>query len=79
MKIAIRKAADRTLRRIPRNERDRVIAAIRAHAETGAGDVVKLQGRDGYRLRVGNWRVIFDIDGDTMVVIDAGARGGIYR
>jgi mRNA interferase RelE/StbE len=79
MKIAIRKAADRTIRRMPRNQRDRVTAAIRTYADTGEGDVVKLQGRDGYRLRVGNWRVIFEIEDDTMVVIDAGARGGIYR
>ena len=25
-------------------------------------DVVKLQGRQGFRLRSGNWRVIFDRD-----------------
>jgi mRNA interferase RelE/StbE len=41
--------------------------------------VKKLQGREGYRLRVGTWRVLYRIDGDTTTILDLGARGGIYR
>ncbi len=29
----------------------------------------KLQGRPGYRLRIGDWRVIYEIDKDELVVI----------
>ena len=37
-----------------------------------------LKGRDGYRLRVGKWRVIFDLDGTVLEVFEVGARGDIY-
>jgi mRNA interferase RelE/StbE len=29
----------------------------------------KLQGRPGYRLRVGDWRVIYEINKDQVVII----------
>jgi mRNA interferase RelE/StbE len=41
----------------------------------------KLKGRDGYRIRTGNYRVIYDIF-DTMLlvdVIDLGHRKDIYE
>jgi mRNA interferase RelE/StbE len=41
----------------------------------------KLKGRDGYRIRVGNYRVIYDIF-DTMLVVDIitiGHRKDIYE
>lgn len=31
------------------------------------GDIKKLQGTSGYRLRVGNFRVLFDVNG---IIID---------
>ena len=37
-----------------------------------------LQGRTGIRLRVGDWRVIMDEDGNVLAVLDIGPRGGIY-
>ncbi len=44
-------------------------------------NVTKLQGREGYRLRVGDWRVIYEIREDVLIilVLDIGPRGGIYR
>ncbi|MEW6643623.1 MAG: type II toxin-antitoxin system RelE/ParE family toxin [Pseudomonadota bacterium] len=44
-----------------------------------ANNVKKLQGRDGYRLRVGDWRVIFDQDGRVLDVLQIGPRGSIYE
>lgn len=41
---------------------------------TGQGDVKALQGRDGYRLRIGGYRVIFDEDGTTILAIYIGRR-----
>jgi mRNA interferase RelE/StbE len=43
-------------------------------------NVTKLQGRDGYRLRVGDWRVIYELHDDRLQlrVLEVGARGGIY-
>lgn len=44
-------------------------------------DVKKLVGRDGYRLRVGDWRVIYSLDqGKLMVIVIAiKPRGEAYR
>ena len=43
------------------------------------GDIKKLQGTDGYRLRVGNFRILFNIDGIIIDIIDIGNRGQIYK
>jgi mRNA interferase RelE/StbE len=41
----------------------------------------RLHGRDGYRLRVGDWRVLYELQDDrlVMLVLEVGPRGGIYR
>ena len=82
MRVAYTKAALRTLKRIPANEAQRIQEKIEAYAAdpaSQANNVVKLQGRDGYRLRVGDWRVIFDSDGTVMAILAIGPRGDIYR
>lgn len=43
------------------------------------GDIKKLQGVEGYRLRVGNFRVLFDVNGVIIDIIDIGNRGQIYK
>jgi mRNA interferase RelE/StbE len=44
-------------------------------------DVRKLQGREGYRLRVGDWRVLYQIEGKRLViaVLAIKPRGGAYK
>jgi len=44
-------------------------------------DVTKLQHRAGYRLRVRDWRVIYEIEGDRLIilVLKIGLRGEVYR
>jgi mRNA interferase RelE/StbE len=39
-----------------------------------------LRGRPGYRLRVGDWRVIFELDHEErrLVVLDIGPRSDFY-
>lgn len=32
-----------------------------------------------YRFRIGNYRVVFDIEGNTMVILRVGHRSEIYR
>jgi mRNA interferase RelE/StbE len=71
----------RTLARIPRNEADRLRRKIYQYADDPSAvkaNVKKLQGRVGFRLRVGNWRVIFDENGDVLDVLEIGSRGSIY-
>jgi len=42
---------------------------------------IKLRGRDGYRIRIGNYRVIYDIFDKQLVVdiITLGHRKDIYK
>jgi len=44
-------------------------------------DIKALQGRQGFRLRVGKWQVIYHKDDDAMIIlaVDAGSRGDIYK
>ena len=53
--------------------------AIAPHAKDN--NVTRLQNRPGYRLRVGDWRVIYEIREDELVILilKIGPRGGVYR
>jgi mRNA interferase RelE/StbE len=57
--------------------RDRIRAKLEAFASTGVGDIKRLKGHDGCRLRIGDWRVIF-IDGVGITVVAVGHRREIY-
>ncbi len=67
-------SAAKDLDALPRDAREQVEAGLRRYAVTGQGDVKALQGRDGYRLRIGGCRVIFDEDATTILAIYIGRR-----
>ena len=58
--------------------RARIHAKLEAYAGTGQGDVKKLRGRAGARLRIGDWRVICYEEGGKIVVVAVGHRREIY-
>jgi mRNA interferase RelE/StbE len=75
------KAAQKSLSRIPVNIARQIVAKIEQYARDPRSlerNVTKLQGREGYRLRVGSWRVIFDEAGNVLEILEIGPRGGIY-
>ena len=77
-------SAIKSLRRMPRNTAEIIrgkIIALAADPHGSHPNAMKLQGRDGYRLRVGDWRVIYEIDDRRVVVLvlDIKPRGGAYR
>jgi mRNA interferase RelE/StbE len=43
------------------------------------GDVKSLINRDGYRLKVGDYRILFDIEEDTISVYAIAPRGQAYK
>lgn len=82
MHIAYSKQAIKTLRRMSANKARLVRQKITAYAKnpaSQAANVRKLQGRDGYRLRVGDWRVIFDQAGNVLDILEIGPSGGVYQ
>ena len=42
-------------------------------------DVKRLKGRDTYRLRVGNYRVLMEIDKNLIKIFKIGHRKNIYK
>ncbi len=73
----------KTLRRLPRNLALRItgkVANLAADPSATNNSVKKLVGRPGYRLRVGDWRVIYDLNDALRVlaVERVAPRGGIY-
>ena len=76
----IKKKAKKFIDKLPANERKRVVSAIEGLPYIG--DIKSLKNNEGlYRLRVGDYRIIYEIDNGKMIiyVIDAGSRGQIYR
>lgn len=58
----------------------RIFTALQRFAETGAGNVKKLRGdTDELRLKVGDFRVRFIEDADTITVKRVGDRKDVYR
>jgi mRNA-degrading endonuclease RelE of RelBE toxin-antitoxin system len=59
----------------------RVKQAVERFADTGAGSVKKLQGIDPpeYRLRVGDYRVRFHLEDETVRVLRVRNRREAYR
>jgi mRNA interferase RelE/StbE len=81
LKIAYSKEAARTLKKMPRNVSMVILGKIEGYAADPAAFanvVKKLQGRDGYRMRVGDYRVIFNRGADSMIVEVVAPRGSAY-
>ena len=83
-RIRYRSSAVKILRRMPSNVAKTVVGKINQLAENPYApnnNITRLTGESGYRLRVGDWRVLYEIDDDTLVIeiIKIGPRGGVYR
>lgn len=83
-RILFTKSAERALRKMPRDMAQRVrerLDRIAVDPYAQHPNVTKLQNRPGYRLRVGDWRVIYEIEGEALVilVLRIGTRGEVYR
>lgn len=58
----------------------RISDAVYDYANHGRGDVKKLQGDEGsWRLRVGDWRVIFELHPNLVRVVRVEDRSEVYR
>ena len=75
--ISYTNAAIRALRRMPTNPATLIRTKIEAYAQdpsAQANNVKSFKGREGIRLRVGDWRVIMDDQGNVLAVLDIGPR-----
>jgi mRNA interferase RelE/StbE len=82
--ISYSKEATKSLLRMPRNTakliRDK-LEMIAADPYADYPNAKKLQGREGYRLRVGDCRVIYKIQSEELmiIVLKVAPRGEVYK
>ncbi|WP_233201899.1 type II toxin-antitoxin system RelE/ParE family toxin [Cryobacterium sp. Y11] len=80
-RIEMRPAAVKSLRKIDDQDRGRIQGAIALLGEDPRPPGAKaLQGRDGLRVRVGTYRIIYTVHDDVLVivVVTLGHRKDIY-
>lgn len=80
--ILIEKPAEKFIVKLPKPEKERILKAIYKLPE--GNDIKQLKGKKSkglYRLRVGDYRIIYAVDDGRLVVcvVDAGNRGEIYK
>ncbi|MFH1077605.1 MAG: type II toxin-antitoxin system RelE/ParE family toxin [Pseudomonadota bacterium] len=82
-KIAFSKNADKALRRMPRNIALNIGKKIQelANNPSEMRNVKKLTNHPGYRLRVGDWRIVYTVNDNELLihVINVKTRGEIYK
>lgn len=81
--VEIDRPVEKSFRRLPRDLLRRLIAAMDKLAdEPRPAGSRKLVGYENlYRVRVGDWRILYQIHDDRLVVlvIEIGPRGSVYR
>ena len=80
--ITITRKAQKALAKIPFDYREKIIASIRELAdELYPPGAKKLSGRDAWRIRIGMYRVIYEVHQQVLsiVVVLVGHRKDIYR
>lgn len=81
-KLVFKKSVAKDLRTIPNPDLKRILARMRTFAEDPRPPgTEKLSGEDKYRLRQGNYRILYTVnDADICVVIvKGGHRREVYR
>ena len=80
--IKFKKKAIKALSRINNPNYNNIIKVIDNLAENPRPNgYKKLTGRDGYRVRVGSYRIIYDIFDTKLIIeiVNVGSRGDIYK
>jgi mRNA interferase RelE/StbE len=82
-KITFSKEADKTLRRMARNNALIIANKIKELASNPntMRNVKKLTDHPGYRLRVGDWRIVYTVNNNELMihVISIKTRGEVYK
>lgn len=80
--VIIKKSAQKELDSLPKKLQLRIIGVIDLLAVNPfPPNAKKLQGREGYRIRTSDYRILYNVDGDqlSVVVIRIGHRKDVYR
>ncbi len=82
-KITFSKQIDKCLRRMPQNMALKIARKIKLLASDplGMSNVKKLSNHPGYRLRIGDWRIVYIIydEESSIHIIKVKTRGEAYK
>lgn len=81
-RVIIKKSVAKDLRGIPKKDVRRILSAIQELAgDPRPSGAKKLSGQDRYRLRQGNYRILYSIEDDKLIVcvVRVGSRRDVYR
>jgi len=79
MKITILKHPKKFMQKLTKKDQQRIVTAI---LEIPEGDIVPFRSRgSAYRLRIGDWRIVYDVIGnyEEIIIRKIGNRGDIYK
>lgn len=77
--VSYTRTAIKQLKKMPAKDRTAVLAKMDDYAGGGTQDVKPLKGSDLWRLRHGDWRVVFAQNGTVIAVIRIANRREVYR
>jgi mRNA interferase RelE/StbE len=80
--IFIKRSAEKELDALPARIRERIIRRLMAlEADPHLPGIKKLQGENAFRLRVGDYRVLYTIEDQTRIITiyAIGHRSEVYR
>lgn len=81
-KIVFRKSVSKDLKSIPKKDVKRILETIQSLATNPRPpQSKKLSGQERYRMRQGNYRILYSIEDDKLIitVVRVGHRRDIYR
>jgi len=76
MKIELHRNAEKFLEKLSLKQKARILRAV---YKLPKGDVAQLKGRTDFRLRVGDWRIIWLYQAYGILVTEIGNRGDVYK
>jgi mRNA interferase RelE/StbE len=79
--IIFSQKAGKQLFKLEKNIQERIITALERIRIRPEAYIIKLVGDPGYKLRVGDYRLIMDIDNNNLLIliIKVGHRKNIYK
>lgn len=81
-KITFKKSVAKDFRNIPKQDVQRILKRIDLLAENPRAEgCIKLTGQESYRVRLGLYRIVYEIRDDVLVVnvVKVGHRSAIYK
>ena len=81
-RIVVKKSVSKDLKKIPKKDVLRILEAIRSLAQDPRpSQSKKLSGQERYRLRQGNYRILYSIEDEQLVVqvVKVGNRRDVCR